>query len=89
MLARSHWAQERWYEALARGVGDRVFLLLRDITERLQAESARRQSEERFRLLVHGVRDHAIVLVDPKGQVASWNAGAERLFGYRAEEGTS
>jgi PAS domain S-box-containing protein len=86
ILARSHWAQERWYEALARPMGDQVLLLLRDITERLQAESARRQSEERFRLLVHGVRDHAIVMVDPKGQVASWNAGAERLFGYRAEE---
>ena len=86
LLARSHYAREHWYEALARPMGEQILLLLRDITERLQAESARRQSEERFRLLVDGVRDYAILMVDPKAQVASWNAGAERLFGYRAEE---
>jgi PAS domain S-box-containing protein len=86
MLLRSFFAQERWYEALARPMGEQILVLLRDITERLQAESARRQSEERFRLIVNGVRDYAIFMLDLKAQVASWNSGAERLYGYRADE---
>jgi PAS domain S-box-containing protein len=45
-----------------------------------------RQSEERFRLLVEGVSDYAIFLLDPEGYIISWNAGAERIKGYRAEE---
>src|ERR1700757_1025415 len=45
-----------------------------------------RQSEERFRLLVDSVRDYAIFMLDPKGHVLTWNAGAERFKGYRAEE---
>jgi PAS domain S-box-containing protein len=43
-------------------------------------------SEERYRLLVASVRDYAIFMLDPKGYVLSWNAGAERIKGYRAEE---
>lgn len=45
-----------------------------------------RQSEERFRLLVEGVEDYAIFMLDPDGRVASWNKGAERIEGYGAEE---
>ncbi|UEM21713.1 response regulator [Skermanella mucosa] len=45
-----------------------------------------RESEERFRLLVEGVRDYAIVMLDPAGLVTSWNAGAERLLGYCESE---
>src|SRR4051812_48784172 len=45
-----------------------------------------RQSEERFRLLIEGVKDYAIFLLDPEGHVASWNAGAERIKGYKAAE---
>jgi PAS domain S-box-containing protein len=45
-----------------------------------------RLSEERFRMLVEGVHDYAIFLLDPQGHVASWNAGAERLKQYRADE---
>src|SRR3954464_1459643 len=44
------------------------------------------QSDELFRLLVEGVRDYAIFMLDPQGHVASWNRGAELIKGYRADE---
>src|SRR5229473_1043715 len=57
-----------------------------DITQRKRAEEELRQSEERFRLMLSGVKDYAIYMLDPEGRVVSWNAGAERIKGYRAEE---
>ena len=51
-----------------------------------EANEATQQSEDRFRLLVNGVRDYALLMLDPLGNVASWNAGAERIKGYTARE---
>jgi PAS domain S-box-containing protein len=45
-----------------------------------------RQSEERFRLLVEGVRDYAIFMLDPYGYITTWNEGAQRIKGYDSEE---
>src|SRR5215204_5357859 len=45
-----------------------------------------RQSEERFRLLIEGVEDYAIFILDPEGRVATWNAGAKRINGYDEDE---
>jgi len=60
--------------------------ITQDLTERRQNEERLRQSEERFRLIIEGVQDYAIFMLDPSGHVASWNAGAQRIKGYKAEE---
>jgi PAS domain S-box-containing protein len=51
-----------------------------------RTREALRQSEERFRLLVEGVKDYAIFMLDPEGYVTTWNEGARRIKGYEAEE---
>jgi PAS domain S-box-containing protein len=68
--------------------GEEVFFtgILRDITERKRAEELLRASEERFHLMVTHVEDYAIYMLDAEGRVATWNAGAERIKGYRADE---
>jgi len=58
----------------------------RDLTERRAAQEALRRNQEQFRLLVQGVTDYAIYMLDPDGLVSSWNAGAERIKGYRPDE---
>lgn len=59
---------------------------IRDITERRLTEEALRQSDEKLRLMLHGVKDYAILMLDPEGRITTWNEGAERIKGYRAEE---
>jgi PAS domain S-box-containing protein len=57
-----------------------------DNSARKQVEEELRWTEESFRLMVESVTDYAIVMLDPDGLVVSWNTGAERIEGYRAEE---
>ena len=81
-----------WAHALIDAIRDEDGKLLgfakitRDLSERRAADEALRSSQEQFRLLIQGVRDYAIYMLDPEGHVASWNAGAERIKGYREHE---
>jgi len=68
------------------GEGRAVLSVIHDVSEKKQAEEALRQSEQQLRSLVESVRDYAIVLLDAEGRISTWNGGAERIEGYRAEE---
>ena len=65
---------------------DFLGVVFENVTEQRRSERALRESEERFRLLVQGVQEYGIFQLDTAGNVVSWNAGAARLMGYRAEE---
>src|SRR5690606_36926750 len=58
----------------------------KDITTQKAAEEALRHSEEKFRTMIEGVRDYAIIMLDTEGRVTSWNDGAEKIKGYTASE---
>lgn len=60
--------------------------LVCDITERKRADEALQRSEERMRLMLESVVDYAIFMLDPEGNVMSWNGGAQRILGYATEE---
>ncbi|MET4519594.1 PAS domain S-box protein [Bradyrhizobium sp. I1.7.5] len=60
--------------------------ITRDLTERRAAEAKLRESEQQFRLMVQSVTDYAIYMLDVEGNVATWNAGAQRIKGYAPEE---
>jgi PAS domain S-box-containing protein len=60
--------------------------ITQDLTERRAHEERVRQSEERFRLLLEGIEDYAIFLLDPEGRVTSWNTGAQKMTGWTAAE---
>jgi PAS domain S-box-containing protein len=60
--------------------------ITRDMTEQREAQHALLEAERRFRILVQGVTDYAIFMLDPDGRIANWNSGAERIKGYKADE---
>jgi len=68
------------------GVPLYALLQVQDITAQRAAEDLFRQSEERFRLLISAVEEYAIFMLDTEGRVVSWNSGAQRIKGYRADE---
>jgi PAS domain S-box-containing protein len=84
--------QPRWVMSKGRthcdqaGQPFRMIGVTLDVTERREAAEELRRSEERFRLLIEGIADYAIFMLDPAGFVTSWNSGAERIKGYRAQE---
>lgn len=59
-----------------------------DVHALKQAEAARGESEERFRLLVEGTPDYAMFLLDPDNKISFWSTGAEKIFGWSAQEAT-
>jgi PAS domain S-box-containing protein len=67
-------------------VDERAKLPLRESVEWSQAQAMPLGADERLRLLVEGIKDYAIYLLDPEGRVVTWNKGAEHIKGYTAEE---
>jgi PAS domain S-box-containing protein len=60
--------------------------ITRDMTAKHEAQQALIEAEQRFRILVQGVTDYAIFMLDPEGRVTNWNPGAQRIKGYTPEE---
>lgn len=81
-----------WAQAVIHSIRDSNGVLIgfakitRDLTERKKAEAELHQSEQQFRLLVQGVTDYALYMLDHEGRVSSWNIGAQRTKGYLPEE---
>jgi len=71
-----------------RSSGDqlRVVAFVRDATARKRMEEELKTTEQNFRLLVEGVGDHALLMLDPSGRVVTWNPGAQRIKGWTADE---
>jgi PAS domain S-box-containing protein len=77
---------ERSVAQRTRELEDSAESLRNELASRERQERKLRESEERFRMLVAGVKDYAIFRLDTQGFVTSWNAGAERIKGYSADE---
>lgn len=101
IFVSGHIGEEMAIEALKHGATDYVLkgnlkrlapVVQRAVEEaaesaaRARAEHELRASEARFRLLIDGLKDYALYMVDPLGRVTTWNAGGERLTGYHEEE---
>ena len=63
-----------------------LFIFTNETTQKVLADEALRQSNERLRLVVEGAKDHAIFTTDPGGVIVTWSAGAEAIFGWTSDE---
>ena len=75
-----------WFEVHAYPFDDGLAIYFRDVTQRHEAERDLREAEERFRVLLEGARDHALILMDPDGVILDWQGGAARILGWTKEE---
>ena len=82
----SHFPVEISLSPVKSSTGSRVTAIIRDITDRRKVEESQREAEQRFRLMIEAVKDYAIFTLDPQGKVVTWNAGAQRIKQYTAEE---
>jgi two-component system CheB/CheR fusion protein len=85
-ILSTHWRQRHEPDERELRLLDVLARQAADVLERAHNEAALRASEERFRLMIQTVQDHAIFVMDPAGNVASWNEGAQRILGYAADE---
>ena len=79
------WVEVTGQPVIEKGEVTAVHCVMRDISQRKQAEEALRESREQFRTVVHVALD-AIVMCDAQGRISLWNRSAERMFGYSAAE---
>src|SRR5581483_10500815 len=86
-LAAGRWARTT-IAAVADSAGNPLYLFAQaeDTTDRRTTTAQLRVTEERFRLMVESVQDYAIFMLDAGGHIATWNLGAQRMKGYRADE---
>jgi PAS domain S-box-containing protein len=77
---------ERWVNERTAQLSAANEELRKEILERNHAQEALQANEERFRLLIEGVKDYAIFMLDTDGRVMTWNTAAERIKGYHTEE---
>src|SRR3982751_4898577 len=78
------WAEMSLFSLHEKNILTGYACILRDISDRKQNELLLRENEERFRLMVDGVRDYAIFMLDTTGHILTWNEGAKRTKGYTA-----
>ena len=78
----------RWFLWSARSMPENgvIYASARDMTERRLIDEELRLSEERLRLMVESLKDYAVFMLAPDGKVVTWNSGAERIKGYKADE---
>jgi PAS domain S-box-containing protein len=77
------WRRINWTMTAEQGL---IYVIGRDVTAEHAAAERLLDSERQFRLLVEGVTDQALIMLDPHGVIASWNIGAERINGYPQSE---
>jgi PAS domain S-box-containing protein len=92
---RPRWLRGAFYEITDRKTLEARLLALNETLEARVAERTQElaasvtkleETEHRFRMLVEGVTDYAIFMLDPSGNIVNWNLGAERIKGYKSDE---